>query len=93
MLALGVARRNQPRPPLASGATGASTAKPAISLPPFYGWFIEGFGTPVLEDAKALLVRGGLVPAISALGWRGLLRCVEIGVAAQQALSTPQPPS
>jgi tetratricopeptide (TPR) repeat protein len=24
-------------------------------LPPVYGWFTEGFGTPVLQDAKALL--------------------------------------
>ena len=24
-------------------------------LAPVYGWFTEGFGTPVLQDAKALL--------------------------------------
>jgi hypothetical protein len=24
-------------------------------LAPVYGWFIEGFGTPVLQEAKALL--------------------------------------
>ncbi len=24
-------------------------------LAPIYGWFTEGFGTPDLEDAKALL--------------------------------------
>jgi len=24
-------------------------------LTPIYGWFIEGFDTPVLKDAKALL--------------------------------------
>ena len=24
-------------------------------LAPVYGWFIEGFGTPDLKDAKALL--------------------------------------
>ena len=65
---------------LASGSCAPQPASPASGLrrdrgkhseardllAPFYGWFIEGFGTPVLDDAKALLVRGGLVPVISA---------------------------
>ena len=24
-------------------------------LAPIYGWFTEGFGTPILQDAKALV--------------------------------------
>ena len=29
--------------------------KSAAALAPIYGWFTEGFDTPVLQDAKALL--------------------------------------
>ena len=28
-------------------------------LAPVYGWFTEGFGTPVLEEAKGLLAELG----------------------------------
>jgi hypothetical protein len=44
-------------PPRASrlcGATKASAAKSA-KLAPIYGWFTEGFDTPDLKAAKALL--------------------------------------
>jgi hypothetical protein len=30
-------------------------AKPTTYLAPIHGWFTEGFDTPDLEDAKALL--------------------------------------
>jgi len=33
----------------------ASASKPRDLLAPIYGWFPEGFDTPVLRDAKALL--------------------------------------
>jgi hypothetical protein len=29
--------------------------KPAIFLKPVYGWFTEGFNTPALKEAQALL--------------------------------------
>jgi predicted ATPase len=38
-----------------SAATRVAAAKPATSLAPVYGWFTEGFGTPDLKEAKALL--------------------------------------
>ena len=38
-----------------SGASGASAMPPAISSRPICGWFTEGFDTPVLTEAKALL--------------------------------------
>jgi hypothetical protein len=33
----------------------ANALKPVISSRPIYNWFTEGFDTPVLQDAKALL--------------------------------------
>jgi len=39
----------------ACGVTKASAPKPVIYSPPIYGWFAEGFDTPVLQDAKAQL--------------------------------------
>ena len=38
-----------------SAATKAVTPKPATFLAPVYGWFTEGFDTPDLKEAKALL--------------------------------------
>jgi hypothetical protein len=29
--------------------------RPLAFSPPIYGWFIEGFDTPILQDAKMLL--------------------------------------
>jgi hypothetical protein len=37
-------------------------------LAPVYGWFTEGFGTPVLQDAKALLAELADAPALPASG-------------------------
>jgi hypothetical protein len=45
-------------PPPASPAFGvikANAPKPNDLLAPIYGWFTEGFDTPVLKDAKTLL--------------------------------------
>jgi hypothetical protein len=44
------------RPP-ASPASGAikASAEARDLLAPIYGWFTEGFDTPVLKDAKELL--------------------------------------
>ena len=42
-------RGNQPRPSLARPRQARRL------LAPIYGWFTEGFDTPVLQDAKALL--------------------------------------
>ena len=41
-------------PPPVSPASGAIKAARDL-LAPVYGWFTEGFDTPVLQDAKALL--------------------------------------
>ena len=40
---------------LASGMIRASAPQPRDLLAPIYGWFTEGFDTPVLQDAKTLL--------------------------------------
>ena len=40
--------------------------KPADVLAPIYGWFTEGFDTPDLNEAKALLDCIETVPATSA---------------------------
>jgi hypothetical protein len=45
-------RRHQPRPPLAR--PGQTHRRPR-SARPRYNWFTEGFDTPVLQDAKALV--------------------------------------
>jgi predicted ATPase len=37
-------------------------------LAPVYGWFTEGFGTPVLQDAKALLEELSDAPALPRSG-------------------------
>ena len=37
-------------------------------LAPVYGWFTEGFGTPVLQEAKALLDELGANPGPAADG-------------------------
>ena len=37
-------------------------------LAPVYGWFTEGFGTPVLQDAKALLEELTGAPGLAASG-------------------------
>jgi hypothetical protein len=42
-----------PRASLGSAATRAAEARDLLA--PVYGWFTEGFGTPDLKDAKALL--------------------------------------
>ena len=43
-----------------SGANRASATQPANLLGPIYGWFTEGFDTPVLKEAKTLLSGLGL---------------------------------
>jgi hypothetical protein len=39
----------------ASGAIKANGPEARRLLAPVYGWFTEGFDTPVLQDTKALL--------------------------------------
>jgi hypothetical protein len=48
---------NSAPPPVspAYGASEVSALKPGIYSRRFYGWFTEGFDTPVLQDDKALL--------------------------------------
>jgi hypothetical protein len=93
----------------ASGATGASVAKPAISLPPSTAGSSKAsarrcWKTPRLCSCGRIAVgyfSAGMawlaaMVAVSLVRVRRDLRHrdgVEIGVAAQQALSTPQPPS
>jgi hypothetical protein len=50
--ALGIARRREPRP--AAPRPGSPTEARDL-LAPVYGWFTEGFDTPDLKEAKALL--------------------------------------
>src|SRR5262249_6680579 len=49
---VGAPRHDEPLPPLAK--TG-QTPEAHRALSQIYGWFTEGFGTPDLVDAKALL--------------------------------------
>jgi hypothetical protein len=48
--ALGIARRRQPR-----ACDQGRRAEARDLLAPVYSWFTEGFDTPDLKDAKALL--------------------------------------
>jgi hypothetical protein len=52
----------------ASGATEANAQKARDLLAPIYGWFTEGFDTPVLQDAKALLDQTGVMQFIRLAG-------------------------
>ena len=47
-----VARLHKPRPPL---ARSGKAHRSRDLLAPIYGWFTQGFDTPVLKEAKALL--------------------------------------
>ena len=49
---VGAARGRQPRPAV---ARQGKRAEAHDLLAPVYGWFTEGFDTPDLKDAKALL--------------------------------------
>ncbi len=50
--ALGIARRDEPRPAVARPRQARRSPGSAFTV---FGWFTEGFGTPVLQEAKALL--------------------------------------
>ena len=49
---MGVARRGEPCPTV---ARPGSPRRRRDLLAPVYGWFTEGFATPDLKEAKALL--------------------------------------
>ena len=61
---LGIARRDEPRPPAPTAGPAARGGRPAR---PNLGWFTEGFDTADLKDAKTLLDKL-TEPAIAAEG-------------------------
>ena len=49
---MGIARRREPRPAV---VRSGQPPEARDLLAPVYGWFTEGFDTPDLKEAKALL--------------------------------------
>ena len=66
--AVGAARRDQPRPAVAG--PGEAGRRRATCSRPVYGWFTEGFDTPDLREAKALLDELSSTPRASRVARR-----------------------